>query len=135
MEEIECRSCHKIKPRSEVYRHYSKRWGGKLYEYFICYVCVRKKNKSYYLRNRERMDFFRREAVKRNQAFNPEKMIARNMVNNWVRHGKIVKPKNCEKCGRVRYVQAHHEDYSQPLKVKWLCKECHYLIHRKQKHE
>lgn len=36
----------------------------------------------------------------------------------------------CEVCGEVEKVDAHHDDYQQPLKVRWLCKQ-HHLEHHK----
>jgi hypothetical protein len=34
-----------------------------------------------------------------------------------------------EECGKPN-AHAHHEDYSQPLLIKWLCPEHHGIIHR-----
>lgn len=36
----------------------------------------------------------------------------------------------CEICGTTR-TEAHHEDYAQPLAVRWLCKACHLRLHGK----
>lgn len=36
----------------------------------------------------------------------------------------------CVKCGNIKS-QAHHEDYSKPLKVTWLCAIHHTELHRK----
>lgn len=55
------------------------------------------------------------------------KYRARSAVLRAVRSGKIVK-KSCEVCNESR-VQAHHEDYSKPLEVKWLCREHHEAHH------
>lgn len=46
-----------------------------------------------------------------------------------VREGKIAKPKTCEMCGQEKRLLAHHEDYSQPLAVEWLCSACHRVRH------
>jgi hypothetical protein len=57
---------------------------------------------------------------------NPEKYQARTVVNNAIRDGKLVR-QNCW-CGKIG--QAHHEDYTQPLEVQWLCRKHHAELHR-----
>lgn len=54
------------------------------------------------------------------RAENPEKYAANTAVNNAVRDGKLVK-QPCEKCGATGRIHAHHDDYSKPLEVRWLC--------------
>jgi hypothetical protein len=61
---------------------------------------------------------------------------AHNAVENAIRRGKIV-PQPCEICGSFkqmkdgrRDVQAHHDDYSKPLEVRWLCQIHHHEWHR-----
>ena len=49
-------------------------------------------------------------------------------VKNAIRRG-ILQRQPCEVCGRED-VHAHHEDYSQPLSVRWLCPEHHGIEHR-----
>lgn len=58
----------------------------------------------------------------------PEKARAHSILNAAVRAKKITKTP-C-KCGKLK-VEGHHEDYSKPLEVIWLCRKCHGLIHRK----
>jgi hypothetical protein len=58
------------------------------------------------------------------------KGIAQLLVRAAVRTGKIKKPKYCEECGHRRPLSAHHPDYRRPLKVRWLCSECHGKEHR-----
>lgn len=60
---------------------------------------------------------------------NPLKYKAHNAINNAVRDGRLVKPKRCSTCRKVRTLQAHHDDYRQPLVVRWLCIECHNAEH------
>jgi hypothetical protein len=43
--------------------------------------------------------------------------------------GDIVKPNKCEKCKRTCKPQGHHEDYSKPFEVEWLCAKCHGKRH------
>lgn len=50
---------------------------------------------------------------------NPKKREAHNRVSNAIRDGKLVK-QPCEICG-YKVVHAHHDDYSKPLDVRWLC--------------
>ena len=54
----------------------------------------------------------------------PKKVKARKMVHEAVQSGKLVR-EPCEVCGSEEDVQAHHEDYSKPLDVRWLCPEHH----------
>jgi hypothetical protein len=65
---------------------------------------------------------------------NPKKLRARKAVDNAIQRGKIRKPQYCENCGsyveRPRDMHAHHEDYSRPLDVEWLCRDCHLERHR-----
>jgi len=69
------------------------------------------------------------EYMKRYMDRSPEKYRARNIVNAAIRDGKL-KPSPCVRCGFALGVQAHHEDYSKPLDVMWLCTKCHGERHR-----
>lgn len=57
---------------------------------------------------------------------------ARQIVNNAVRDGRLLR-EDCEvgvDCeGRI---EAHHDDYNEPLEVRWLCKRHHVEHHRRQ---
>ncbi len=57
-------------------------------------------------------------------------MKAREIVRTAVKRGKIEK-QPCEECGNPDS-QAHHEDYSKPLDVTWLCPGCHSRKHVKK---
>lgn len=58
---------------------------------------------------------------------NPEKRKAQIKVGNAVRDKKLFK-KPCEKCGDP-IAEAHHDDYSKPLDVRWLCRKHHVKHH------
>lgn len=60
-------------------------------------------------------------------AHNPKKG-ARQLTVYAIKKGKIVKPKQCEKCGKPE-VHAHHNDYSKWWEVTWVCHDCHLAIH------
>lgn len=49
----------------------------------------------------------------------PKKHAAHKAVRRAVVSGRLIK-QPCEKCGALK-VQAHHDDYSKPLDVRWLC--------------
>jgi len=54
------------------------------------------------------------------------KKRARNLANNAVRDGKLVKQR-CEQCDWP-VAEKHHDDYTKPLEVRWLCVWCHAKI-------
>lgn len=54
------------------------------------------------------------------------KANARAYANSYLNRGKI-KKQPCEICGD-KNVQMHHDDYSKPLEIKWLCVK-HHLEH------
>lgn len=56
---------------------------------------------------------------------------ARWKLRREIVQGRIVR-QPCEKCAEPK-AHAHHEDYSKPLDVRWLCRKCHGLEHRKYK--
>ncbi len=57
----------------------------------------------------------------------PDKVWARNQATLAIRRGELI-PKPCEVCQRTR-VDAHHDDYSKPLDVRWLCRKHHNQHH------
>lgn len=82
---------------------------------------------------KENPDKFRerdREASKKKRQKSPEKVAARAAVNNAIKRGEIVKPSACEQCGKEKRLTGHHDDYSKPLTVRWLCYSCHGKEHR-----
>jgi hypothetical protein len=57
----------------------------------------------------------------------PVKKRAWNAVSGAIRSGKL-KRQPCEICGDPNS-QAHHDDYSRPLDVRWLCRAHHEEHH------
>ncbi len=65
----------------------------------------------------------------------PEKVQAVNLVTQAIATGRLA-PQSCEVCGLapqrlngVQVIQAHHDDYSKPLDVRWLCPPHHRRLH------
>ena len=50
-------------------------------------------------------------------------------VRIFVKNGCIHKPEYCETCNKKCNVVGHHDDYSKPLSVRWLCLSCHAKHH------
>ena len=57
------------------------------------------------------------------QARNKNKRLAHSKVHSALRMGKLTR-KPCEVCGDYKS-QAHHDDYTKPLDVMWLCPKHH----------
>lgn len=60
------------------------------------------------------------------QAKHPERVAASRIVGAAVRAGRLEKG-SCELAGSAckGRIEAHHDDYTKPLEVRWLCKSHH----------
>jgi len=90
----------------EKVREQGRRWKAENYEY------VKRKTYEYIARY-------------------PEKKKAVAEVNNAIMYGKMTKPTQCTRCFKEGHIEGHHPDYSKPLDVIWLCRECHNKEHGK----
>ena len=64
------------------------------------------------------------------QLLHPVAHKARTLVKNALKAGRLKRPDCCSRCGlQARRIQAHHDDYGQPLEIRWLCSKCHALEH------
>jgi len=129
-----CFKCNQSKPRSEFYKH-SQMGDGLLGK---CKTCAKADVQKRYEQKRQDIAVYEKN---RNQtparrankiayqitgrARHPQKYKARTALNNAIRDKRIAK-KPCEVCGNVES-EGHHDDYSQPLVVRWLC----FFHHRK----
>ena len=131
----ECFKCKKEKPLSDFYKHPQMK-GGRVNK---CKEC----NKSDVRENREaNLEYYRaydRERGNRQDSAyrkkyirdNPIKYGARTIVGNAVRDGRLDKPSCCEICSERTRIHGHHDDYAQPMVVRWLCAACHHQWHAK----
>lgn len=55
----------------------------------------------------------------------PKRILARQAVMDALKSGRLIRPDECEECGKECKPDGHHEDYDKPLEVDWLCKDCH----------
>lgn len=124
-----CAECHRKKVRenrtekAQYYRDYDKMR-------FQRDVHRRIANKAYALT--ERGKEVHKRATAKFKTMCPEKRAAHVLLNNAVRDGRVIKPKNCSRCGEIpkrRDLHGHHNDYALPLVVEWVCVVCHAKEH------
>lgn len=134
----------------EKYRAYQKAWKEKNKEKIKEYM--EEYSKKYYEENKERLTPIRKKwadenpeknreyALKYYHTYKPksisnDKTRARSKTQKLVAKGIIEKKDNCEECNhdgsRFKIVK-HHEDYSKPEQVIFLCTKCHGKRHSKR---
>lgn len=136
-----CPKCETVKPRESFAK--GKRFKDGLQAW--CRECTSAARKRIYAANKER----EAARVKKWAQENRERMVvnaladrerhrdrwdARDALNKAVKKGAIEKPEHCARCEETEYLQAHHDDYSKPLDVEWLCRDCHYGHHHGEVH-
>jgi len=104
------------------------------YSKTYCTSCVSKKAKEYRDKNPEKIRMMRRRAQdtqKRKDDWEL-KTFGRRMVRLALRSG-VLERGICEVCATDENVDAHHDDYMQPLNVRWLCRKHHAEHHKNEK--
>lgn len=131
-----CTKCNEEKPVELFYARAAR-----------CKECTKSAVRNNYQRNRDYYVAYdkrreqeshrkadKAEARKRHRAAHSDKYRARQAVANAIRSGALVK-QPCEQCGSNVMIHAHHDDYSKPLDVRWLCKDCHWRHHNAENRE
>jgi hypothetical protein len=101
-----CKACHKVRTyrnhaaNPDLYKGIQERHRRQQPDKYI----------NYYRRYRKR---------------HPEEVNARTKVAWALRTGRLVRPGACSACQTASKVEAHHDDYSKPLDIRWLCRSCH----------
>ena len=132
-----CFKCLKSLPRSQFYKH-PKMGDGLLGK---CKECTRTDAR---LNRRNHLEFYReydkdRAKQAHRKKLNASKIKARRRVGDGfgaahssvsraIKSGVLVK-QPCQMCGSKNFIHAHHDDYSKPLEVMWLCAEHHKARH------
>lgn len=137
-----CSSCKEEKQKSEFYKD-KRTSDGLKSQCKKCHclstvICRDPNNHSDY--NREWMrkskyhtrDEVRQKQMDRSRVKNLSiEAKARNLANRAVELGFLLRPEICPKCNRSDLkINAHHEDYTKPLDVQWMCSQCHGIKHR-----
>jgi len=129
-----CTKCNEEKPFSE----FQKRKASKDGMTAACKKCLSEYDKSramlaHRVKAREeyrKTDAFKKsryKTTKKYRAKNPNKTKAHRKVQYEVSIGSL-SSKPCEICGTPKTV-AHHDDYSKPLDIRWLCAKHHKQWH------
>ena len=93
----------------------------------MCHDCCNQKFKKYYKGNTEKVKTY----IKKYNDLNDVKKAAHTILKNSVYKGDIVRPDQFEKClVKTERIEGHHNDYTRPLEVKWLCTKCHNTFHK-----
>jgi len=114
-----CKSCGEVKPKDDFYRH-PKVSDGYLNE---CKECT-KARVAEYRRSPAGQELEARKYAKDKAE---GKRRARAHIINRIQRGTLTR-QPCEICGEPN-AQAHHDDYSKPLEVRWLCSKHHAEVH------
>lgn len=126
-----CGRCKLELPRSSFHKNTKKRDGLQS----SCRECTSEVGMAAYRRDIEKSRARRREATRRYAKKNPKKgshphAHAHAAVMKAVKSGRLVRPDVCEQCRKSESrIEAHHDDYSKPLDVRWLCAACHKIAH------
>lgn len=136
MESKLCPYCNLEKPKNLFYK--CKRNANGVRTYCIDCEKIKANLRKDYFNERAKSKYkndlnFRKKVLYRTKKYikdNPEKNRAQTQVRYRVAKG-IIKRLPCEECG-FEPAHAHHEDYSKPLDVIWLCPEHHKQIHSRK---
>lgn len=74
-----------------------------------------------------------RASLNRYKVNNPEKVLAHKLLLKAVKEGVVNRPSSCSKCDKECKPQGHHNDYTKPLEVIWMCVKCHVNFHLEEK--
>jgi hypothetical protein len=135
-----CTKCGEKKPLTEFHKSKRSQDGRGC----VCDKCSQAKSREYRDKNRERLreyDRVRSQTKARKadknvtsqrwQKKNTLKTIAHRIVNEAIRKGSLIRQPCCV-CHNTES-HAHHEDYSKPLDIIWLCATHHSKLHADRK--
>jgi hypothetical protein len=96
-----------------------------------CAECKRNKESEWRAKNPKRLKEIRKKAdeIQKSKPDDWLKKACRRRTRTAVANAELTR-KPCEVCGD-NTVDAHHDDYTRPLDVRWLCRKHHVEHHRK----
>lgn len=86
------------------------------------------RTREYHETNKTKPGYYekRREQHRKTLAKYPEKQKARELAH---KHKAEIKKTSCENCGAKENLHMHHPDYTKPIDVITLCRQCHVDVH------
>ena len=150
-----CRECNIDKPLTEFYKH-ERMADGHLNKCIPCVKSRVNKHREVHLekireydkkrankphRVQARKDYQKTEAgklaAKKTRATYRKKYpmayVAHVITGNAIRDGKLFPETSCSVCNSTEKIEGHHDDYTKPMDVRWLCEKCHKEWHRHNK--
>lgn len=138
-----CTTCGETKPTDAFYAHPMMK-DGRLSRCAECTKAAVRANRQArleYYREYDRIRAKQPHRVKQRKEYardnprprpepDPVKREARVQLGNALRDGRIKRPPECQICAvSDDSLHGHHEDYTKPLDVIWVCTACHAFVH------
>jgi len=146
-----CTKCQKEHPIENFHRHKGFIDGRRS----TCKDCANVYQKKYYSQNREEhiekcMNWHKENREAYNKIQERYRNKKKRFLTNWkldgklrvsaqktlnfaVLKGEVTKSECCQICGiKSEDLEAHHYDYTTPLKVTWLCEPCFTCLERRK---
>ena len=152
MKEKVCFKCNILKPLSDFYKH-SKMSDGHINK---CKSCTKKDVHIHREENLEKVREYDRNRPNKTERSEKQRKYdqsargkeasatrrknyrakqelrykAHNTLSYALKRGQIIKPHSCYCCNVECSPHGHHNDYTKPLDVVWLCVDCHTAFHK-----
>lgn len=120
----QCRFCKETVGQYIIQSRYPLANGDMCIKY-ACHPCNRARTKKYYHANKERFRAIIYKSIEKHK----EKQTARVALKAALNKGFMVRPDTCSVCNTPCKPHGHHDDYTKPLDVRWLCVSCHADAH------
>ena len=93
---------------------------------------MKEQMKNWYHDNKEKQG----EYNKRYEKKYPLRKKAKEILHAALQRQVIIKPTTCSHCKKdfpIGQIDGHHDDYTKPCDVTWLCRICHGVFHVSEK--
>lgn len=123
-EDKRCKQCKTTKPIEDFGRNKSEPSGVAVY----CKACdkVNSSKRYFAMKHLEKYKARKKAYSKMRMIKHPERARAWRLAT--AHRKELIKPA-CEGCGETENLHMHHPDYSKPLFVKTVCRDCHLKEH------